>query len=458
MVARALRRAIEEGHPRRARALLRLRGIHGAPVALCLFWEGALTKAAAMLASVPRTDATNELRALALVLDGHLDDARALGPQGLASAFLELLDGDLDAAERSFACFVDGTAMGRLARFGLAATAHRKNDRVGVELHLRSILAAEGDLFVTRWARAQWDGPLPRRRPRSAARVVVGLVLLVFLVAGAAGHRTAIVHDSAPGPTMAAAIAQVAPQREGMTDLYFLSVAGYGAQDVFHNEALAAERVMVERFDTQDRTLVLTNDPRGEGFYPRATKAMLEQGLAGLGARMNTAEDVLFLFLTSHGSSKGLVLRSSFAAYDDDDDDDDDDGNLRPEELRSMLDAASIRWRVLVIAGCETGVFVGPLANDSTLVVTAAASDRNSYGCGNGRANTEFGRAIFTEQLAKQSSFSAAFGAAIREIGFEEANAGLLPSRPQLAEGAAIGRRLRAFEQRLDANPTHWWR
>ena len=420
-----------------------------------MFWEGKLARAAALLATAPRNEATRELHALALVLDGRPDDARALAPRGLARGFLALHDADLTAAVATFSRFVDRTALGRLARFGLAAVAYRTGDHVEVQRQLAPIITAGGDLFVTRWARAQWQGTPPARQRRGPSLAVVTAFVLAFVgMAVVSERRTVVVRDPAPGPTLEEATARLAPQRNGISELYFVAVAGYGAQDVFHNEVLGAERVMVDRFDATDRTLVLTNDPRGEGFYPPASKRSLERALAAVGARMNVEEDILFLFLTSHGSSRGLVLASSFASYDDDDA---NERLLRPEELVNMLDAAAIRWRVVVVAGCETGVFVGPLANESTLVVTAAASDRSSYGCANGRTNTEFGRAIFVEQLETQRSFSDAFGAATRQIGLAEAKAGLLPSRPQIAEGAAIGPKLRAFEGQLGRPRFPWF-
>ena len=405
-----------------------------------LFWAGEHAEVATLLKGAPPGGASAELCALALVLDGEVDAARARRPRGLAHGFVCLADGALTHARVAFECFVGHTALAPLAHFGLAAVAHRSGDPLATRSHLAAILFANDDLFVTRWASEQWQAlfgalPVRPRSPLAVLSIALGLVALGLLALFGMPHGASVVADLAPGATVAVASARLAPERAGIADLYFVSVAGYGAQDVFHNEVLGEERVMIDRFDARDRTLVLSNDPRAEGFYPPASLVTVGQALREVGQRMNVAEDVLFLFLTSHGSTEGPVL---------------DDEPLAPDELRAMLDAAGIRWRVLVIAGCETGVFLEPLANESTLVVTAAASDRRSYGCGNGRTNTEFGRAIFVEELARQGSFSGAFHAAIVAIGKAEQSSGLLPSRPQIAEGAAIGAKLHLLEARTE--------
>ena len=72
--------------------------------------------------------------------------------------------------------------------------------------------------------------------------------------------------------------------------------------------------------------------------------------------------------------------------------------DLRAAELRSILDAAGIGWRVIVISACYSGSFVDELRSDRTLVITASRADRNSFGCSNEADMTYFGRALIDER------------------------------------------------------------
>ena len=64
-----------------------------------------------------------------------------------------------------------------------------------------------------------------------------------------------------------------------------------------------------------------------------------------------------------------------------------------------MLDDAGIRNRVIVVSSCYSGTFVDALRDDDTLVMTASAKDRNSFGCSNEADFTYFGKAYFDEAL-----------------------------------------------------------
>ena len=55
-------------------------------------------------------------------------------------------------------------------------------------------------------------------------------------------------------------------------------------------------------FDASGRVLALLNHPQSAARRPLATATNLERGLRGLAQRMDVEEDVLFLYLTSHGS------------------------------------------------------------------------------------------------------------------------------------------------------------
>jgi hypothetical protein len=242
-----------------------------------------------------------------------------------------------------------------------------------------------------------------------------------------------------------AAETAILADRPGIRDLYFVGFAGYGGQDVFSSEVRYAQHLFDQRFDTRGRSIVLANDLSTRGSLPMATKLNLGHVLKAIGSRMDRDEDILFLLLTSHGSQAGLALDYPGRPWRA------GDQTLAPGELRVALDEAGIRWRVLMVAGCEAGVFVPALRNDETLIATAASSDRSSFGCSNGNELTEFGRAVLAEQLVHERSFPVAFQKATAVIAQREADRHLVPSLPQLFVGPAIAEKLRSLEARLDA-------
>jgi hypothetical protein len=77
------------------------------------------------------------------------------------------------------------------------------------------------------------------------------------------------------------------------------------------------------------------------------------------------------------------------------------------------------------------------LKNDDTVVATSSAVDRVSYGCAIGNEFTEFGRALFAEQLLHEKSIVVALQHAIESIRNREVDAGRTQSTPQLWVGRA---------------------
>jgi hypothetical protein len=236
------------------------------------------------------------------------------------------------------------------------------------------------------------------------------------------------------------AIAGLAPERPGVEDLYFVGVAPYSSQDVFARELAAVRRLFDERFGTTGRSIALVNSPATLGDTPIATATNLRAVLEQLGRVMNPEEDVLFLFITSHGDRRhelAFDLPPLQLAQ------------LTPTALARMLGDSGIKWKVLVVSACYSGGFVEPLQDANTVVITAADARSSSFGCESGRDFTYFGRAYFDGALAQTFSFTEAFEAAKRAVTEQERAERLAPSSPQIFIGNAIRQKLAALERRL---------
>lgn len=240
-------------------------------------------------------------------------------------------------------------------------------------------------------------------------------------------------------PMLEAALAGIEPGRPGVTDLYFVGFAGFGGQDVFMKEVDAARSLFDDRFDTRNRSVALINNRATLEDVPLANGSNLRLALADLGERMNRDEDVLFLFLTSHGAPDRLSTSFWPLRHNP----------ITPDGLRAMLDDAGIRWRVIVVSACYSGSFIEALQDDDTLVMTAARKDRTSFGCSDTAEFTYFGRALIDEALRGTRSFVAAFGRASAAISEREAEENRTPSLPQISIGRDIRAKLDELENRL---------
>jgi Peptidase C13 family len=268
---------------------------------------------------------------------------------------------------------------------------------------------------------------------------LAGLMVAVLMAcappAAEAGDPSALVRESiyhAQPTLLAEEIEALAPQRPGAPDLYFVGVAGYAGQDVFKKEVETVRSLFDERFGTRDRSLLLVNNRGTADQLPMASDGNLRLALDAVAAKMNVDKDVLFLFLTSHGAKDSFAV--SFPPFRLKD--------LSPKELRQMLDGAGIRWRVIVISACFSGSFVDALEDRQTLIITAASSERTSFGCSSENDWTYFGDAYFNQALRHGSSFIAAFGEAQQIIAAREHKEELTPSEPQIYVGAAIEQKL----------------
>jgi hypothetical protein len=147
---------------------------------------------------------------------------------------------------------------------------------------------------------------------------------------------------------------------------------------------------------------------------------------------MDKDEDILLLFMTSHGTRLGFGLQLPRRQPIE----------FPPAELARILDSAGIRNRVVIISACYSGIFVPPIANDASIVITAADARNPSFGCAPGREWTFFGDAFFNRSLRPGADFRSAFNGARLTISEWELTEALPPSNPQAHFGPAMVEKL----------------
>jgi hypothetical protein len=228
-------------------------------------------------------------------------------------------------------------------------------------------------------------------------------------------------------------------ERPGATDLYFIGFAGDAREDAFRQDVLAAQKVMDERWGTSGRSVALINNPRTLLESPVATVTNLREALNEIGSAIDADQDVVMVYLASHGS-KQHVLDVALPPLEL--------APLTAPALRAMLDASGIKWRIVVVSACYSGGFIDALKDDYTLVLTASAADRASFGCGNRSDSTFFGDALFQQGFAQSDSVLGAFDAAKESVAEREKAGGFRPSsNPQIYVGPAMAEKLKELDR-----------
>jgi len=352
-----------------------------------------------------------------------------------------------------------------LAGFPLPQLVRALPDAVGDAIPFRNLYRDASDGLMIVWvfalsARAVAVALAPGGRGRWWRAFVGGLVLIApmwFASAiapndgwwnepSAEGGTDPRYPNPASEPVLAAqrqllddALSGLDDERPEATDLYFVGFAGDAHEDVFRQDVLAAQKVMDERWGTDGRSVALINNLRTLLEIPAATVTNLRETLNEIGSVIDSEQDVVMVYLASHGSrDHGLEVSLPPLEL----------APLTAPTLRGLLDGAGIKWRIVVVSACYSGGFIEELRDDNTLVLTASEADKASFGCGHRSDATYFGEALFQHGLAQSDSLLAAFEAArVRVAEREKADGAGPASNPQIFVGPAMAEKLKELDR-----------
>ena len=191
---------------------------------------------------------------------------------------------------------------------------------------------------------------------------------------------------------------------------------------VFHSEAEGAAAVLARRYGHGGPVIVRSNTAKALVNGPDGIRRALAAARRGT----DPSHDVLFLVLTSHGAPQGIGERGGGQ-----------EGIVPPAALGALLAESPFKRKVLIVSACFAGIYTG-LADDDTLVITAADATHTSFGCQPEAHWTYFGDALFNQALRRGEPLSQAFADARTIVAAREMAQGFTPSNPQMAGGAAV--------------------
>ncbi|CAN1604882.1 peptidase C13 [Pseudomonas sp. B21-028] len=216
------------------------------------------------------------------------------------------------------------------------------------------------------------------------------------------------------------ALAQV-PASTPAVELYSLTLGGDGKQSVFLRESDYVANMLASRFGAVGQ-IRLVNHRDHLGDRPMATRESLRRAANTLAERSGP-EDLIFIYLTSHGTSEHeLVLDQPRMELAD----------LPADELAVVLAPLKNRDKIVVISACYSGGFIPALKDERTLVMTASRADRVSFGCSEEANFTYFGDALFAQALNQTDDLEQAFKLAKATVAEREQADNFEASEPQI--------------------------
>jgi hypothetical protein len=238
-----------------------------------------------------------------------------------------------------------------------------------------------------------------------------------------------------------AEVNKLLPERKGTADIYAIGIAGWSDQDVFVKELNGGLAALDKAIGLDRGTVRLVNHADTTETLPVANRTNFASVAHSVAKIMDKDEDVLLIFITSHGGPTGVGLRleGEFAL-------------LSPDHIAAVLDREGIKNRLLIVSACYSGVFVKRLASPDTVVLTAADENNPSFGCSNERDWTYFGDALFNQNLGAGVSLEDAFEKAKTKILEWEARDKLPASNPQAFFGSSLSKKL---QERLGNGDAH---
>lgn len=235
-------------------------------------------------------------------------------------------------------------------------------------------------------------------------------------------------------------LSQMQEQTPGKTDLYYLGIAGDGSQRVFGREVDTVTEKIHARYQNEDKTILLVNDRTRIGNVVMATTYSVDKAVQAIAAKMDKSEDILLVYMTSHGSEDHeFVLKQKGLSIPD----------LPAKSLAQILQNSGITWQIVMVSACYSGGFIPLLESETRMLMASAAADKTSFGCSDDSDMTYFGRAFFEKAFTADAEWPAMFAQAKDWIAQQEQEEALTPSNPQLFVGKRMLQKLAELDEDL---------
>jgi hypothetical protein len=190
-------------------------------------------------------------------------------------------------------------------------------------------------------------------------------------------------------------------------------VAGDDRLDAFDNARATVHGLFIDEGVLGENAIQLSRARDRERGVSEMSFENLLNGMLRLDVG---AADGCAVFMTSHGSQSGFLVEGR--------------GDLSPTDLARILDeSCGDRPTVVMVSACYSGVFIAPLARPNRIILTAARSDRTSFGCMAGATYTYWDGCLI-ERFPAATTWAELYESVTQCV--EQMEAGVVPpSEPQ---------------------------
>ena len=122
----------------------------------------------------------------------------------------------------------------------------------------------------------------------------------------------------------------------------------------------------------------------------------VNNAIADVSAQARDGNDVVIVFLTTHGTEGLLAVKPSA---------NEQATGVSVDALRDFLEPAQNDHQIIILQACYSGSLIKGLKHPNRIIMTAAAADRTSFGCSPDSDNTWFTKAMIAA-LPKAQNWS----------------------------------------------------
>lgn len=257
------------------------------------------------------------------------------------------------------------------------------------------------------------------------------LLLIVLCVVGLVGCATTPYSGAGKEKSDALLRAQLLQadqaKRTPAGQVIFAGFAMHSQSKAFRADVLSAE-AWVRKIDPAAIVFRLNNPVPGQGAdWPYATAENVAAVLKKVTELARPQDKVVVLF-TTHGAPDVLTINFADTYYQP----------VKSRWLNEQLAGLGSTPTLLLLSACYSGSFLPTMREPSRIILTAAASNRSSFGCDFHSSNTFFIDALLNQKQNGEKSLIQLMDAAKLDIDKRERDMGLSPpSLPQTFYGAS---------------------
>ena len=188
--------------------------------------------------------------------------------------------------------------------------------------------------------------------------------------------------------------------------IYFVGIAFY-SDAVFENDIDLVGCRIRSRFGDNVLSAMLSNSARDQYLLPKT--AMIRRVTKEIASVSNQEADLVIVYISSHGSRNTIATKRGQTT-----------GFIWDSDLARMFKSLRGLRTVFFVQACYSGSLIDKLEDRRRIIITAAAANRQSFGCGTQDRFTYFGSALAEVLSSGSSSLKEIYSALLILIGNKE--------------------------------------